>query len=136
VADELAPTAFFNKTFDETYGLLVEARNYIAYDERGDRALMAPPDRLEMSREAMRLTTRLTHIMAWLLFQQAVFAGEISRPDAASDRYRLGGQSVCLSEGSRRIESFPQRFADLVERGRRLYVRVSRLDAMVARERV
>lgn len=132
MTDDLAPTAFFNKTFDEAFALLVEARNYIAYDERGDRASMPLGDRLHLSCEATRLTARLTHIMAWLLFQKAIFAGEIPREDAAREPCRLGGRSAGLSEGPQPLESFPRRFVDLVERSRRLYVRVSRLDAMMA----
>ncbi len=33
-----APTAFFSKTYDEATGLLVEARDYLAAEERGDQA--------------------------------------------------------------------------------------------------
>ncbi len=133
VAEDSAPTAFFTKTFDEAYDLLIDVRGYIELDEAADRAARPPLEALELSRETMRLTTRLTHIMAWLLVQKAVFADEIQRAAAARAPYRLGGQSVCLDESWEGIPHCPPRLAKLLDRTRRLYVRVDRLDAMAAK---
>lgn len=130
---ESAPTAFFDKTYDEALALLIEARNYVASGEADDRARMLPLDRLQLSRETLRVTARLTHIMAWLLFQKAVFAGEIPREEAADRPYRLEGHAVCSREKAIVSGSFPPRLADLLDRSQRLYNRVARLDALVAK---
>jgi regulator of CtrA degradation len=125
------PTAFFSKTYDEALALLIDARNYVAYEEAGDRAPLDSIRRLEMSRETTRLTARLTQVMAWLLFQKAILAGEIGRDPAARDR--LDGQAVCLGDDGS-AAALPGRLRDLLIRSHRLYVRVLRLDELLARD--
>ena len=55
----------------------------------------------------MRITTRLTQIMAWLLAQKAVHAGELTARQMASEEYRLDGQSVCLDDDERHHAGLP-----------------------------
>ena len=64
--------AFFRGTFDETMGLLVEARNYMRYCERRERKRLGDNVGLRLNCEAMRVTSRLTQVMAWLIFQKAI----------------------------------------------------------------
>lgn len=123
------PTAFFSRTYDEAYALLLEARNYVAYEEAGDRAQLDHYARLNVTMETMRLTTRITEIMAWLLYQKAVHAGEMSAEDARTDDCRLGRNHLCLG-GSGRAETLPRRLGDLMSRSRKLYLRVMRLDEL------
>ncbi len=54
------PTAFFNKTYEEALALMVETKDYIEWHERDDGGLLPDLDRLRLSREAMRVTARLT----------------------------------------------------------------------------
>ena len=133
MTDETAPAAFFNRTFDEAFGLLVDARNYIAYEEPADRQSLDPLTRLMMSCEATRMTARLAYIMSWLMVRKAVFAGEITADEACGSERRLDGHETCLAEGFAHGSDFPPHFADLLEKSRRLYVRVSRLDELLIR---
>ena len=131
-AAEVSP-AFFGRTYDEALGLLVEARNYVAVKELRAQPVLSPSDRLVLCCETMRLTTRLTHIMAWLLAQRAVHAGEITLADSAEEPYALGGAKTCLTVIE--IDELGDRWlSTLLDRSHRLYVRVSRLDEMVKRE--
>lgn len=123
---------FLNGTYDEAYGLLVEARDYLAHREPQDRKALTADDRLVANCEAMRLTSRLTQVMAWLLLQKAVHAGEITRYEAAADHNRLSGQSVCRARDAAERSELPKRLRNLLERSYRLYTRVERLDALVA----
>jgi regulator of CtrA degradation len=131
-----APTAFFGKTFEEAMSLLVEARDYIvvsaAQPPRGNSA----EDQLRIARETMRITTRLTQIMAWLLTQKAVHAGELSTRQAASEEYRLDGQTLCLDNDDRHRAGLPDTLQALLTRSHALYVRVARLDELVRRAAV
>lgn len=124
--------AFFDRTYDEAMGLIREARDYFA--ERQHRP--APSERIAIdlvtSCESMRLTARLTQIMAWLLVQKAVHAGEISRAEAAKPEHRLAGRSVCEVEGPWRELGLPQRLQSLLQRSLSLYNRIARLDEMAA----
>src|SRR5258708_25802876 len=71
-------TQFFGKTYGEAMSLLVEARDYLAHREPIDRGGLAVQDRLRCCSETMRLTSRLTQVMAWLLAQRAGYEGGIS----------------------------------------------------------
>lgn len=127
-------TAFFGKTYGEAMELLIEARDYLAHREPVDRQVLAPLDRLRLCCETMRLTARLTQIMAWLLAQRAVFAGEISQRDALRDHHALAELGVCMDGEEWLAPAAPQRLASLLDRSRRLYVRVARLDELARRQ--
>ncbi len=125
---------FFNGTYDETMALLVEARNYIAYHEAVDHRSLPPRVRLQISYESMRVTSRLTQVMAWLLAQKAVHAGEITREQAASDDFALSGGDVCTDPSGPDNEELPAGLRSLLERSHKLYMRVSRLDERARNE--
>ena len=124
---------YFDRTYRETMSLLLETRDYMRFREPVDRRAMPDDQRLVVNCEALRLTSRLTHIMAWLLIQKAVHAGEITAAEAASEDHRLAGQSVCRERAVLRDISMPPALALLLERSYDLYTRVERLDQLVAR---
>jgi regulator of CtrA degradation len=126
-------TRFFGKTYDETMALLVASRDYLANAQPADARGLKPIERLRVNCEAMRLTTRLTQVMAWLLAQRAVHEGEISRERAASEEFRLTAEEVCLVETDCSASSVPPRLCELLDQSRRLYVRVARLDELTRR---
>ncbi len=131
----MAPTTFFGRTYDEALALLREARDYIALGgERADRDGLAIDRRLMLARESMRVTARLGHVMAWLLLQKAVHAGELTRRDAATAPHRLGGQPVCLDDREELSAGLPERLKSLSRRSHALYVRVARLDELARRD--
>jgi regulator of CtrA degradation len=123
-------TRFFSKTYDETMSLLLASRDYLANAQPAEATGLRPIDRLRVNCEAMRLTTRLTQIMAWLLAQRAVFEGELPRTAAAGDEYRLAAQGVCMAETDANNNALPSRLLELLDQSRRLYVRVARLDEL------
>jgi len=128
-----APTEFFSRTFDETLALLVEARNYVDGGGRADSADLPLGDRLRFALESMRVTSRLSQVMAWLLTQKAVHAGEIPRTETAKSEHRLSGRSICLDDRAELSAGLPPRLCELLDQSHRLYVRVARLDEMVRR---
>ena len=130
-----ATTAFFNKTYDEAMTLLVEMRDYVAYAEPRDRAGLSPRDGVHLCCATLRVTARLTQIMAWLLAQKAVHAGELSTRDIVEKNGPLAEIKVCMEGGAEtELDGLPRYFRELSERSHRLYVRVARLDDMVRRQ--
>lgn len=127
-------TSFFGKTYGEALDLLVEARDYLTYREPIDRQTLVAFDRLRLCSETMRLTARLTQIMAWLLTQKAVHTGEITQQVALGDHRALAELQVCMAGDDVDTEALPHRLVDLLERSRRLYVRVARLDDLARRQ--
>jgi len=131
----MQPPIFLRSTYDETLDLMVEARNYLAYVERRERQRAGVVASLRMSCEAMRVTSRLTQVMAWLMMQRAVVEGEISADEAMVDRNRLSGASVCLDETFNDDESLPRGLRSLMDRSFRLYVRIARIEEQMLHRR-
>jgi regulator of CtrA degradation len=129
----MATAAYFSGPYDEAMTLMVEARNYLRFAERGDRQVVGPMAGLRMSCEAMRVTSRLTQVMAWLLAQRAVQEGEISAEQALSEQLRLSGEQVCLDLRFSQDANLPGALRSLADRSYRLYVRVARLERALAR---
>jgi regulator of CtrA degradation len=119
---------YFRRTYDEALALVEEARNYVAYVEPRERPRLDFGARLEVSCESMRVTSRLTQVMAWLLMQRAVAEGEISLDQAITPDNRLGGQEVCLKSRANNPEGLPKSLKSLMERSLNLYIRISRLE--------
>lgn len=128
--------SYFRHTYDETMGLMVEARNYMAYVERRERERAGLATGLRMSCEAMRVTSRLTQVMAWLMMQRAVHEGEVSVDEALDENNRLAGEDICLDESFNRDEALPGGLRSLMDRSYRLYVRVARLEEQMLSRRL
>lgn len=129
----MQPTAFFRRTYDETLDLMVEARNYLAYVERRERERADIVGGLRMSCEAMRVTSRLTQVMAWLMLQRAVYEGEIEVEDALTEPNRLSAAEVCLDETYSTDHTIPGGLRSLLDRSFHLYQRVARLEEQMLR---
>jgi regulator of CtrA degradation len=125
----MAQAAFFlESTYQEAYDLLIESRDYIEKRIPEVRRHSSHAYKMVISVETMRLTTRLTQVMAWLLTQKAVHLEELSPQQAAKHAYRLGGQKICLDRGRVDYEILPIQLRKLLERSHGLYVRIHRLD--------
>ena len=133
--DASQSVAYFDNTLEEAMALTREARDYLAYQESGDLVKLNPVARLVASCESMRLTARLTQVVAWLLVQKAVHAGELTREEAREQCYRLSGREICEDTDPLSEETLPDRLSELLARSHQLYIRVARLDTMLDRKR-
>jgi len=109
----------------EAMVLADEARSYFDHQARDDRLALAPVDRVALSCESLRVTTRLMHVIAWLLNQRAVRAGELTRAEAATPERRLGEAAPIDADLLPRL---PEAAAEIVQASSDLYDRVRRLD--------
>ncbi|WP_085901211.1 DUF1465 family protein [Kiloniella majae] len=123
---------YLDSTYQEALSLTKEARDYLADRTRNRHPWLKPEDRLQICCESMRLTTRLTQVMAWLLVQRAVLDGEISMDDARNPDNRISGRNVCEPPDELPDGADP-RMADLMGRSHQLYMRVTRLDSQLDR---
>jgi regulator of CtrA degradation len=124
----MQPPTYFRRTYDETMDLMIEARNYMTYVERRERELAGAVAGLRMSCEAMRVTSRLTQVMAWLMMQRAVHDGEMQPDDALAEANRLSGGEVCLDDSYSEDQNLPGGLRSLLDRSFRLYQRIARLE--------
>jgi regulator of CtrA degradation len=81
--------------------------------------------RIAISCEALRTTTRMMHVIAWLLNQRAFFAGEISE-----FQLRRHGRlpSAPSNNDPEQLNLIDHEMLDLIERTKAFYRRVERLD--------
>lgn len=126
----MVPASLTN-TYDETLALLIEARDYLSRNRGLDGMGMDPADHFRFNRESMRLISRLTEAMAWLMVRRAVVAGEIDDAEARAPERRLGNHDVCLAEPEDVDGRFPEGMKTLLFRSRSLYERVARLDDLL-----
>lgn len=119
---------YFNGTYEEAFDLLVEARDYVERHVPAFKYSKNPPDPAVMTTETLRLTSRITQIMAWLMAQRAIQEGEIDEADFGDDRYRLEGHDVCLKRAIDDMDDLPEQLGELMDRSYELYNRIMRLD--------
>lgn len=111
----------------EAMVLADEARSYFDVEAEADRGRMAPDLRVHFACESLRVTTRLMHIIAWLLTQRAVTAGELSAVQAREPDRRLG---EAPESDPLLARTFPEAARELIRVSQELYGRVRRLDRL------
>ena len=121
---ELTPK-LVDSLYVEAMVLADEARSYFDRAARDDRLGLQPVDRVGFSCESLKVTTRLMHVIAWLLTQRAVAAGELTRAQAGDADRRLGPAPATDEELLPRL---PGPAAELIRSSEELYERVRRLD--------
>ena len=121
---ELTPK-LVDSLYVEAMVLADEARSYFDRAARDDRLALAPVDRVGFSCESLKVTTRLMHIIAWLLTQRAVTAGELTQAQAGETDRRLGPGPVT---DEALLPRLPQAAVELIRATEELYQRVGRLD--------
>ncbi len=129
MADEQINPGLTAKLVDSLYVeamvLADEARSYFDSAARDDRLALAPVDRVAFSCESLKVTTRLMHVIAWLLTQRAVSAGELSRAQAGASERRLGQAGA---SDPALLPRLPEAANELIRTSEELYDRVARLD--------
>jgi regulator of CtrA degradation len=101
-----------------------EARTYFDGSASLDDGGNDPLRRVAFACESLKVTTRLMHIIAWLLSQRAWQRGEIGDADLVDEKYRLGRATQTDAELA---GSFPFTARALIEASQELYDRVARL---------
>jgi regulator of CtrA degradation len=117
--------------YTEAMLLADEARSYFDSAGRDDRDSLDPFARVGFSCESLKVTTRLMHVIAWLLTQRAVESGELSRRQAAAPSRRLGEEP---DTDEALLPRLPEQARALIEASRDLFARVQRLEIGTAAE--
>ena len=117
------------RLIDQLYGeamlLADEARGYFDVMGKAERDRLAPMDRVSFSCESLKVTTRLMHIIAWLLTQRAVEAGELTAREALDPSRRLG---AAPETDAATLALLPPSARALILASADLHRRVARLD--------
>ena len=107
-----------------------EARSYFDRDRKVvGRA--GPVQRLSFTCESLKVTTRLMHVISWLMAQKAWQRGEITREGLKDPKYHLGRAAPT---DERDVSSMPVEARELVRDSQALYERVQRLQKQLLME--
>ncbi|MEM6266755.1 MAG: DUF1465 family protein [Pseudomonadota bacterium] len=80
--------------------------------------------RLALSTEGLKTTTRMMHVLAWLLNQRAFFSGELSEQQVRQH----GALPEDRAADPRQLEQLEPETCELIEDTVRLHRRIARLD--------
>jgi regulator of CtrA degradation len=111
--------------YTEAMLLADEARSYFDDAGRADRNTLDPMARVGFACESLKVTTRIMHIVAWLLTQRAVESGEIPASGGRRPERRLGHAQETDPEI---IAKLPESARKLINASADLYARIKRLD--------
>ncbi len=131
--DESAPrdshvhitSRLIDSLYTESMVLADEARSYFDDCGRDERAGLEPFARVGFACESLKVTTRIMHIVAWLLTQRAIEAGEIATLEGRRPERRLGHAQ---ESDPAVIEQMPEAAQRLINASTELYARVKRID--------
>ena len=129
MAIEQARSRITPKLIDSLYVeamvLADEARSYFDRNGRDERMALDPLVRVGFSCESLKVTTRLMHVIAWLLTQRAVEAGELTLRQSRTSSRRLGEGAA---SDPTVLEKLPPGALHLVQASQELFARVQRLE--------
>ena len=111
--------------YTEAMLLADEARSYFDDAGREERATLKPFARVGFACESLKVTTRVMHIVAWLLTQRAIETGEIPARDGQRPERRLGNAQ---DSDPAVVDTLPPSARKLINASADLYARVKRLD--------
>jgi regulator of CtrA degradation len=111
--------------YTEAMLLADEARFYFDDAARDERSILEPFARVGFACESLKVTTRIMHIVAWLLTQRAIESGEIPGREGHRPERRLGHAQ---DSDPVVIDTLPPSARKLIGASVDLYARVKRLD--------
>lgn len=115
----------------EAMVLADDARAYFDTFSRDERDALGPMLRVAFSCESLKVTTRLMHVIAWLLAQRAQLTAPVSGQTAPKQIHPLAGHTETDAES---IVGLPEGARKRIEASLDLYSRVARLDEDIRRD--
>ena len=122
---------WLDKTFRDTMLLLEEAKHYHAYKYKRQVHHLVPLKRLAITKECLRVTSRLSHTMAWLMSEKAIINEEMDRAEFEKEFRPLTEEYNCVQPRDETIDDCPNGLISLMDRSFELFMRASRLESML-----
>ncbi|UVI40318.1 DUF1465 family protein [Qipengyuania spongiae] len=124
------PTAEFSRTiiedlYAEALVLADEAREVFDLRTREPAQSDRDESRIALSIEGLKTTTRIMHVLAWLLNQRAFLSGELSEQQLRN----AGPLQADRGSDERQLAQLAPQTRALIRDTERLHARASRLDA-------
>jgi regulator of CtrA degradation len=129
-APQVALTSrLIDSLYTEAMLLADEARAYFDQAGRDERSTLDPFARVGFACESLKVTTRIMHIVAWLLTQRAIESGEIpQRERGRQERPRDRRLGHAADSDQAIVRQLPETARKLIVASADLYARVKRID--------
>jgi len=111
--------------YTEAMLLADEARSYFDDAGRDERSMLQPFARVGFACESLKVTTRIMHIVAWLLTQRAIESGEIQTIRGRRPERKLGHAQ---DSDPAVVTQLPEAAQRLIGASSELYARIKRID--------
>ena len=111
--------------YTEAMVLADEARAYFDDVGKEERLTLEPFARVGFACESLKVTTRIMHIVAWLLTQRAIESGDVPQRDGRRVERRLGHAQ---DSDALVVAQLPDSARKLILASSELYARVKRID--------
>ncbi len=111
--------------YTEAMLLADEARSYFDDAGRDERQSLEPFARVGFACESLKVTTRIMHIVAWLLTHRANESGEIAKIEGRRPERRLGNAQ---DSDPAVVDQLPSAAQRLINASADLYARIKRIE--------
>ncbi|RME67541.1 MAG: DUF1465 family protein [Alphaproteobacteria bacterium] len=128
IDDAVARPALADRLYDEAVALADEARTYFGMHSKLDRQRLAPIDRVLYTCESLRISTRLMHVISWLMVRKAVARGEITAEEGLRAERRLGDAELCQQTERGALRRMPPMVSSLSYRSQAIFDRAWRME--------
>jgi len=116
-----------DRLYKEAINLADEARTYFAVHSKVDRKRLNPMERVMYTCESLRISTRLMHVISWLMVRKAVANGELTEAEGARPERQLGDLELCRNSSATELKRLPPAVVSLTLRSQSLFQRAYRL---------
>lgn len=130
IGPRIVASGGFEALYREGMALIETVASYLDTDGRLESRVLPREAAFLYATESMRLTTRLMQLASWLLLQRAVNEGEITRENARSEKEKVKFSATPSQRGGPGYDQLPERLRDYIDKGDRLFERVTQLDAL------
>lgn len=130
IGPRIVASQSFEALYREGMGLIEEVAAYLDAEGRLESRVLPREAGFLYATESMRLTTRLMQLASWLLLQRAVNEGEISRENARAEKEKVKFSATPSERGGPGYDQLPERLRGYIDKGDRLFDRVTQLDRL------
>jgi regulator of CtrA degradation len=134
LGERIASSQSFKDLFQDGMALVERAAFYLETDGRLQSQTLERHLGLAYTTESMRLTTRLMHIAAWLLYQRAVNEGEISLEAAVEEKSKFQFSAQDLSSTGALFADLPPELQEICLHSLRIQHRIQHLDLLLSND--
>lgn len=122
---------FLRKSYDETFALLIYARDYFGTMGKNDKARLSKKDQMIYTLAVSTITSQLTSVMSWLLFCRAIENGEVSADKIDDELFSIEELNFSVNSTDECFAILNKPSREILVKSHNLYDRIKRMEDSV-----